>query len=108
MAEGVLEIKDSNFEAEVLQADKGVLVDFWAPWCGPCRAMAPVIDELVAAVGDKIKIVKCNVDENPVSPGQYNVRSIPTLVFFKDGKVVDQIVGMAAREKLDETISKIS
>ncbi|MFC1489391.1 thioredoxin [Thermodesulfobacteriota bacterium] len=107
MAEGVLEIDDSNFDAEVLQADKPVMVDFWAPWCGPCRAIAPVIEELVGTYGDKVKFTKCNVDDNPVTPSKFGIKSIPTLIFFKEGKVEDQVVGIVAKSKLEETLNKI-
>ncbi len=107
MAEGIFEINDSNFDTEVLNSGKPVLVDFWAPWCGPCRAIAPLLEELAGTLGDKIKIVKCNVDDNPVTPGKFEIRSIPTLIFFKDGKVFEQIVGMVAKAKLEETINKM-
>lgn len=107
MAEGIFEIDDSTFDTEVLNAEKPVLVDFWAPWCGPCRAIAPLLEELAGTLGDKIKIVKCNVDDNPVTPGKFEIRSIPTLIFFKDGKVFEQIVGMVAKAKLEETINKM-
>ena len=107
MAEGVLEIDDSNFDAEVLQADMPVMVDFCAPWCGPCRAIAPVIEELVGTYGDKVKFTKCNVDDNPVTPGKFGIKSIPTLIFFKEGKVEDQVVGIVAKSKLEETLNKI-
>ncbi len=104
MAEGIQEVNDSNFDTEVLKSDKPVLVDFWAPWCGPCRAIAPIIDELVKEYGDKIKFTKCNVDDNPTTPGQFGIRAIPTLILFNGGKVVDQITGMVAKTKLVETI----
>ncbi len=107
MAEGIFEINDSSFEAEVINSDKPVVVDFWAPWCGPCRAIAPLLEELAGSLGDQIKIAKCNVDDNPVTPGKFEIRSIPTLIFFKDGQVVDQIVGMVAKAKLEETINKM-
>ena len=107
MAEGVLEIDDSNFDAEVLQADKPVMVDFWAPWCGPCRAIAPVIEELVGTYGDKVKFTKCNVDDNPVTPSKFGIKSIPTLIFFKEGKVKEQVVGIVAKSKLEETLNQI-
>ncbi|MFC1813423.1 thioredoxin [Thermodesulfobacteriota bacterium] len=107
MAEGILEIDDGNFDAEVLQADKPVMVDFWAPWCGPCRAIAPVIEELVGTYGDKVKFTKCNVDDNPVTPSKFGIKSIPTLIFFKEGKVEDQVVGIVAKSKLEETLNKI-
>ncbi|MFO7496399.1 MAG: thioredoxin [Desulfobacterales bacterium] len=107
MAEGILEIQDSNFDTDVLQSDKPVLVDFWAPWCGPCRAIAPVIDELMGTYGDRIKFTKCNVDDNPVTPGKFGIKAIPTLIFFKEGNVVEQITGMVAKSKLEETIKSI-
>ena len=105
MAEGILEIDDSSFETEVLQSEKPVLVDFWAPWCGPCRAIGPMIEELAGALGDKVKFIKCNVDNSPVVPGKYGIKSIPTLILFKDGIVVDQVVGMIAKSKLEEIIN---
>jgi len=107
MADGIMEIDDSSFDGEVLQSDKPVLVDFWAPWCGPCKAIGPVIEELAGTFGNKIKFAKCNVDDNPATPGKYGIKAIPTLIFFKAGKVVDQITGMVAKSKLEETINKI-
>ena len=107
MAEDISEIDDSIFDAEVLKSDKPVLIDFWAPWCGPCRAISPLVEQLAGEFGDKIKFVKCNVDDNPISPGKYGIRSIPTLMFFKDGNVVDQVIGMVAKSKLEEVINKI-
>ncbi len=107
MAEGILEIDDGSFDTEVLQSEKPVLVDFWAPWCGPCKAIGPVIEELASTYGDQVKFAKCNVDDNPVTPGKYGIRAIPTLIFFKDGNVADQITGMVAKSKLEESISNI-
>lgn len=107
MAEGILEIDDQNFEGEVLKSDKPVLVDFWAPWCGPCKAIAPVIEDLAKSFGTQVKFAKFNVDESPVTPGKYGVRAIPTLIFFKDGKISDQIVGMVSKSKLEESINKV-
>ena len=107
MAEGIFAIDDSSFEAEVLQSDKPVLVDFWAPWCGSCRAIAPMLEEIAGSFGDKIKIMKCNVDDNPATPGQYEIRSIPTLLFFKDGKVVEQVIGITAKSNLEDAINKL-
>ena len=107
MAEGIVEIDDGSFDAEVIQSDKPVLVDFWAPWCGPCKAIAPVMAELAGSYGDRVKFAKCNVDDNPVTPGKYGIRAIPTLIFFKEGNVVDQITGMVAKSKLEESLGKL-
>ena len=108
MAGNVLEISDDRFEAEVLQElTAPVLVDFWAPWCGPCRAIGPIVEELSDKYKDKLKVRKCNVDENPLTPTKYGIKSIPTLIFFKDGKVAQQIVGMTARPKLEEIINSL-
>ena len=105
MAEDIMEIEDDSFDTEVLQSDKPVLVDFWAPWCGPCKAIGPVVEELSNAFGDKVKFTKCNVDNNPVTPGKYGIKAIPTLIFFKDGNVVEQITGMVAKSKLEDAIN---
>ncbi len=86
-------VTDADFEAEVLKADKPVLVDFWAEWCGPCRQVAPILEEISAAHSDKIEIVKMNVDENPVVPSTYRVNGIPTMNLYHNGEVVKQIVG---------------
>ncbi len=107
MAENVMEVNDSSFDAEILQTETPVLVDFWAPWCGPCKAIAPVVQELAETFGDKIKFAKCNVDDNPVTPGKYGIRAIPTLILFKGGNVVDQITGMVAKSKLEEAIQSV-
>ncbi|NNG02298.1 MAG: thioredoxin [Desulfobacteraceae bacterium] len=107
MAEGIIEISDSNFDAEIMASDKPAVVDFWAPWCGPCKAIGPVIEELATSFGDKIKFTKCNVDDNPVTPGKFGIKAIPTLIFFKDGKVVEQITGMVAKPKLEEAINNV-
>ena len=107
MAEGILEIDDGSFDTEVLQSEKPVLVDFWAPWCGPCKAIGPLVEELASTYGDQVKFAKCNVDDNPVTPGKYGIRAIPTLIFFKDGNVADQITGIVAKSKLEESISNI-
>ena len=107
MAEGVAEISDGNFDREVLQSDKPVLVDFWAPWCGPCKAIGPVVESLAGTFGEQVKFYKCNVDDNPVTPGKYGIKAIPTLIFFKGGSVVDQITGMVAKSRLEESINKI-
>jgi len=107
MSEGILEVSDSSFDAEVMQSEKPVLVDFWAPWCGPCKAIGPIVEELAGEFGDKVKFAKCNVDDNPVSPGKFGIKAIPTLVFFKQGKIVDQITGMVAKSKLEKSINSI-
>ena len=108
MAEGITEIDDGNFESEVLQADKPVMVDFWAPWCGPCKAIGPMVEDLANTFGGKIKFAKCNVDNSPVTPGKYGIKAIPTLIFFKNGDVVEQITVMVAKTKLEEALNKIA
>lgn len=107
MAQGITEIDDNSFDTEILQADKPAVVDFWAPWCGPCKAIGPIIEDLAGTYGDQIKFTKCNVDDNPVTPGKYGIKAIPTLIFFKDGKVVDQITGMVAKSKLEDSIKSV-
>ena len=107
MAEGIMEIDDGNFESEVLQSDQPVLVDFWAPWCGPCKAIGPVVQDLANTFGDQIKFTKCNVYNSPVTPGKFGIKAIPTLIFFKEGDVVEQITGMVAKSKLEEAINKL-
>ncbi|MBI9091542.1 MAG: thioredoxin [Desulfobacterium sp.] len=103
----IFEIDDDAFEKDVLGSDKPVVVDFWAPWCGPCRAITPIIEELEKTYGETIKFVKVNVDENPVTPSKYGIKAIPTLIFFKDGEIADQITGMVAKAKLEETIKAL-
>jgi thioredoxin 1 len=107
MAQGIMEVNDSSFENEIIKADKPAVVDFWAPWCGPCKAIGPVIEDLAGTYGGQVKFTKCNVDDNPVTPGKFGIKAIPTLIFFKDGKVVDQITGMVAKSKLEESIKKV-
>jgi thioredoxin 1 len=107
MAEGILEIEDNSFEEEILKSEKPALVDFWAPWCGPCKAIGPIVEELSQNFGEKIKFAKCNVDNNPVTPSKYGIKAIPTLIFFKGGSVVEQITGMVAKSKLEEAINKV-
>lgn len=98
---------DQNFDAEVLKNDKSVLVDFWAPWCGPCQVMGPIVEELAKEMGDKIKIGKMNVDENPETAQKYNIMSIPTIKVFKGGQIIKEFVGLQARETLKEELEKI-
>jgi thioredoxin 1 len=98
---------DQNFQAEVLEEkDRPVLVDFWATWCTPCKIQDPILDELAKELGDKAKVVKMEVDENPATPGQYNILSIPTLAIFKNGEMVWQGVGVHQKQALQAEITK--
>jgi thioredoxin 1 len=106
MAGNVKEISDADFDAEVLKSSVPCLVDFWAPWCGPCKSIAPILEEIAGEYAGKIKIVKVNVDENPKSPTTYKVRGIPNLVFFKGGEVIDQVVGAVPKEQLIAAVVK--
>ena len=104
--DNVTHVTDSNFDQEVLKSDLPTLVDFWAPWCGPCKAIGPVIDELADTYSGKIKIAKMNVDENPETPGKFGIRAIPTLIFFKNGEVADQVTGAVGKTQLVAMIEK--
>lgn len=99
-------VTDDKFEAEVLKADKPVLVDFYADWCGPCKSMAPLIDELASEKGEDVKIVKVNIDNSPEAPTKYGVRGIPTFILFKDGEAVDQRVGGMSKAQLTEWVEQ--
>jgi thioredoxin 1 len=106
MAGDVAEITDSEFENKVLNSDVPVLVDFWAPWCGPCKSIAPVLEEIAAELKGQLSIVKVNVDDNPRSPAEFSVRAIPNMILFKGGKEVDRIVGAVPKDQLIETLKK--
>jgi thioredoxin 1 len=102
----VTEVSDATFDQEVLRAAVPVLIDFWAPWCGPCKAIAPVVDELAGVYDGRLKIVKMNVDDNPQTPSKYGVRGIPNLLLFKSGSVADQIVGAVPKAHLVRAIDR--
>lgn len=104
MAKNTVEITDSNFEEEVLKSDKPVLVDFWAEWCGPCRMIGPIVDELADEYEGKVKVGKVDVDNNQQISVDYSIRSIPALFIFKDGEVVDQIVGVVPKNQLQKQL----
>jgi thioredoxin 1 len=107
MAGHVGEIGDSDFADKVLKATTPVVVDFWAPWCGPCKSIAPVLEEIAKELDGQVAIYKVNVDDNPKSPAQYNVRAIPNLIIFKGGSEVDRVVGAVPKDQLVATIKKV-
>ena len=98
---------DGNFEVEVLKSDKLVVVDFWAPWCGPCRLVGPILEEIAVDNDSKLKVVKVNVDENPALAQRYGIRGIPTMMFFKGGEAVDMTVGAAMKDRIQEKIDAL-
>ncbi|HPJ96065.1 MAG TPA: thioredoxin [Syntrophales bacterium] len=102
----ILHVTDDSFETDILKADKPVLIDFWATWCGPCRALGPIIEEIADRFKDQVKVSKINIDDNPKVTAQYGVMSIPTLILFKEGKPLDRLVGLVPRERLEEFIKK--
>ena len=106
MSEDVIQVADSNFDAVILKSETPALVDFWASWCAPCRAIAPLVDEIASQYKGRVRVAKMNVDENQSTPGRYGVRGIPTLILFKDGKVVDQLVGAVPKNQIKELVEK--
>ena len=105
MANSTKAVTDSSFQTEVMGSKTPVLVDFWAEWCGPCRALAPKLEEIANEMGGKIQIVKMNVDENPKTPGQFGIRGIPALLLFKGGQHVGELVGNQPKEKITEFLN---
>jgi thioredoxin 1 len=106
-AAGVLELSDATFDQEVLRSEQPVLVDFWAVWCGPCRALAPAVDNLATTYTGKLKVVKVNVDENGATASRFGIRGIPALLFFKGGKVADQVVGYVPQNVIEEKVQRL-
>ena len=106
MAE-IVEVTDQDFEAEILNSDKPVIVDFWAEWCAPCKQIAPTLKELADKYGDRVKVVKMDIDSNPKTPGDYGIRAIPTILSFKDGKVVEQLQGARPKKDFEAAIKKL-
>ncbi len=99
-----ISVSDDSFEADVLKSDKPVIVDFWAEWCGPCKQIAPALEEIATELADQIVVAKVNIDENPGTPGKYGIRGIPTLLLFKDGEIVSQKVGALPKNQLLEWV----
>ena len=107
MAEKAIHIKEADFDATVIKSDIPVLVDFWAPWCGPCHMIAPAVEELAAEYDGRIKVAKVNVDENPNVAARYGIRSIPTILMFKGGKVQDQVIGAVGKAELSRKLQTV-
>jgi thioredoxin 1 len=104
---GIVEVSDASFDKEVLESEQPVLVDFWAGWCGPCKAIAPYVDAVAEKYAGKLKVSKVNVDQNGAAPSRYGIRGIPALLIFKGGKVVDQIVGYVPQDVIEEKVQKV-
>ncbi len=104
----ISDLTDAQFEEEVIKSDRPVLVDFWAEWCAPCRMLAPVVKEIAEEFGDRIRVYKMDLDANPQTPQRYNVRAVPTLLFFKSGEVADQLVGAVPKARIVEKLNSLS
>ncbi|MEE4607934.1 MAG: thioredoxin [Desulfobacteraceae bacterium] len=107
MSANLIDVNDANFQTEILEAGRPALVDFWAPWCGPCKAIGPLVAKLAEKYGAEVRFAKMNVDESPITPSRYGIKAIPTLLFFNGGKLVDQIVGMVGAGQIEATLRKI-
>ncbi|MCZ6684571.1 MAG: thioredoxin [Candidatus Dadabacteria bacterium] len=105
-SDAIIELSDSTFETEVVKSDLPVLVDFWAPWCGPCRAIAPIVEEISSSYEGKIKVGRMNVDENQSTTMKFGIRSIPTIIMFKGGEAVDQIIGAVPKGEIERVVDK--
>ena len=105
-ANGIIELSDSNFDTEVIKSETPVLVDFWAPWCGPCRVIAPIVEEISSSYQGRLKVGKLNVDENQQTTMKFGIRSIPTLIVFKGGKAVEQIIGAVPKGEIERVVGK--
>ncbi len=105
--QSIVELSDANFDQEVLKSEQPVLVDFWAAWCGPCKALAPTVDEVATQYAGKLKVAKMDVDRNQATPMRYGIRGIPALLIFKGGKVADQIVGYVPKETIDRSLARV-
>src|SRR5689334_9954884 len=106
MGQDIKQLSDSDFDTQVLKHSQPTLVDFWAEWCAPCRALSPLVDEMAQKYKGRLQVAKMNIDEHPNTPGKYSVRAIPTLLLFKNGQVVDQVVGLVSKTKLDDFLAK--
>lgn len=103
----IMEVSDKNFDAEIMEADKPAMVDFWAEWCGPCKMVGPIVEELAKEYKDKVKIAKMDVDQNRETPAKFGIRNIPTLIFFKNGEVAKTIIGAQPKSSIEEELKKL-